>query len=410
MLLLTGLLFSVVLFFLSEFIGGVLRNNELAVGLKYFSPIPMLLLPTMGIEGIFSAYKKTVYIAIYNVLTRILMLLFVTLPVVIIDGNYLYAIYGWVVASAISLGLAHFFKKIPFKGIEAINANLSYKEIFSYSIPLVTASIAGIAIHAADQYYISRFFGVKVFAEFSNGFSELPFVAMITGAASTVLMPVFSRMVHEEATASDIAVLWKNTLLKSATLIYPLVIFSMINAESFITVLYSSAYINSVIYFRIAMVLNFFNIIIFAPLILAMGKTKVYSGIHWLLAALSWILGYVIVIVFNSPVAVAILSVSLSITKVMVFMKYISVVIDIQLVELIPVKRIALLILHSVLVGSLLKVGVDHLFSHGTLIVSLAVNGISFCVVLLVTERFFCVNYLNVLQPIGRYLRKQVRA
>ncbi len=47
-LFLAGFTFSIALFFLSGPIACVLRNNELAIGLKYFSPMPMLLLPTMG--------------------------------------------------------------------------------------------------------------------------------------------------------------------------------------------------------------------------------------------------------------------------------------------------------------------------------------------------------------------------
>ncbi len=48
MLFFFGFLFSIVLFASSGIIAQILKNPELAVGLKYFSPIPMLLLPTSG--------------------------------------------------------------------------------------------------------------------------------------------------------------------------------------------------------------------------------------------------------------------------------------------------------------------------------------------------------------------------
>lgn len=188
MLFFFGMAFSIVLYAFSEIIAQILRNPELATGLKYFSPIPMLLLPTLGIEGIFSTYKKTIYIAIYNTATRFLMLIFIVLPVIIYKGSYIYAIFGWSIASIIALLLAIYFKGLPFKGIETETSNLSYNAVFSYSLPLVVASIAGIAIKAADQFYISRFFGAEVFAEFSNGFIGLPFVGMVTGATSMVFM------------------------------------------------------------------------------------------------------------------------------------------------------------------------------------------------------------------------------
>ena len=76
-LFLGGFVFSIFLFIFSGVVANIFKNPELATGLKYFSPIPVLLLPTLGIEGIFSAYKKTIYIAIYNTLSRLLMLMFI---------------------------------------------------------------------------------------------------------------------------------------------------------------------------------------------------------------------------------------------------------------------------------------------------------------------------------------------
>jgi len=116
-LLIAGAAFSLFLFIFSGLIADILKNPELSTGLKYFSPIPLLLLPTLGIEGIFSTYQKTIYIAIYNVTTRILMLLFIVLPVIIFKGSYLYAIYGWIIVSIISLLIAFYFKNIPFKKV-----------------------------------------------------------------------------------------------------------------------------------------------------------------------------------------------------------------------------------------------------------------------------------------------------
>ena len=244
MLLLFGLLFSITLYLLSNVIAEILKNPELAQGLKYFSPIPLLLLPTMGIEGIFSSYKKSEYIAIYNTATRLMMLLFIVLPVILFRGTYLYAIYGWLAASVVILLFTIYFRQIPFKQVTSEHADLPYKKIFSYSLPILISSLAGIAIRSADQFYISRFFGAVTFAEFSNGFVELPFVGMVTAAVSTTLFPEFSRLFHEQMGFSRIVELWRSALLKSAMIIYPLVVFFIINSNFIIEILYTSAYLN----------------------------------------------------------------------------------------------------------------------------------------------------------------------
>jgi len=119
-LFLFGLIFSVFLFAFSGLIAFVLKNPDLAKGLKFFSPIPMLLLPTLGIEGIFSTYKKTIYIAIYNISSRFLMLLFIVLPVILFKGTFLHAIYGWIVASLITLLIAWHFNWLQINSLRKL--------------------------------------------------------------------------------------------------------------------------------------------------------------------------------------------------------------------------------------------------------------------------------------------------
>jgi O-antigen/teichoic acid export membrane protein len=360
----------------------------------------MLLLPTLGIEGIFSTYKKTIYIAIYNTLSRVLMLLFIVLPVVLLKGTYLYAIYGWLVVSLISLLLAYYFIGIPFDGIKAEKSYLSYQEVFAYSLPLVAASLAGTAIRAADQFYISRYFGTEVFAEFSNGFIELPFVAMVTSAASTVLMPMFSRIIHDKSDINILISLWKNALLKSAVIIYPLVVFFIFNAENVVVLLYSKTYIMSSIYFQIAMAANFFNIIVFAPLVMAMGKTKFYAQVHLLLALCAWFIGYVIVILFNSPYAIAIFSVVLRIITIMIFLKFAAKLIEVNLFNLFPVGKLSIVLLHSSLVLTIVNVCIDQLLPLLEIIPKLSLQFVGFVILLLITASWFKLDYITVFHPI----------
>jgi O-antigen/teichoic acid export membrane protein len=400
MLFLAGMLFSVFLFTFSGIIASLLKNPELTLGLKYFSPIPMLLLPTLGIEGIFATYKKTIYIAMYNTLTRLLLLLFMVLPVILLKGSYLDAMRGWLVGSCISFLLAYYFIRLPFKGITAEKSYLSYREVFAYSLPLVVASIAGTAIRTADQFYISRFFGAEVFAEFSNGFIELPFVAMVTGATSAVLQPMFSKIIYDKSDISILINLWKNALLKSAVIIYPLVVFFIFNAYNVVVLLYSKTYANSSIYFQIAMAANFFNIIVFAPLVMAMGKTTFYAQVHMVLALCAWIIGYIIIQLFNSPYAIAIFSVSLRIITIMIFLKFAAKLIEVNLFNLFPVGKLSIVFLHSGLVLAIVSVCTNQLLPQLAVFPKLSLQFSGFVIVLLATSSLFKLDYTAAFQPI----------
>ena len=408
-LFVTGFLFSITLFFASGFISRVLKNPELNQGLILFSPIPMLLLPTLGIDGIFTTYNKTIYVAIYNVITKSMALLLIVIPVIVFKGNLHSSIYGWLIASLLSLLLALYFKSIPFKKIEIQKSTLKVKEVFSYSIPLVTAFIWGMAIKAADEFYISRYFGSEVFGEFSNGFIELPFVTMVTSSTAAVLLPLFSKMVHENYNVTSIIEVWRNALLKSAIILYPILVFFIFYAKSIILILYSSKYEVSTSYFQIAMTLNFFNIIIFAPILFAMGKTKFYSYLHLCMAIIEWTMGFVVVTIFNTPISIAIMSVTLAIVKVMVAFYYTSTIIKVSIFRLFPLKQIIKYLTHSVLVIVLVKI-IFYYFNFKQFdLIELIFSLTAYVIILLLTAPIFKLEYLSIVKPFFLKLSSYVK-
>jgi O-antigen/teichoic acid export membrane protein len=402
LLAIMGLMFSLFLFVCSDFMAFILKNPELSYAIKCFSPIPLLILPTLGIEGIFSVYKQAVYVAVYNMITRILMVLCIVLPVVVFNGTYLNAIYGWVVGSVISLFIAFYFKKIPFDKIQPEKTTLSVKMVFQYSLPIVTASIAGIVIKSADQFFVSRYFGSKVFAEYANGFIEIPFIGMITGASATVLMPIFSGIKKDESGVVEIIKTWKNVILKSAIMIYPVVVFCVYNSGEIMMIIYSEKYYNSGMYFRINMMLNFFNIVIFAPLLLSMGKTRLYSAVHVCLAIFIWLSDYIIIILFNDPVAIAINGTAVNIFKILLFIYFISGFLKIRFYELFPLRVIIKILFHSVMAIFLVQMALTMFVVEYPLYIQLIFKMSAYGVMLLTTGSMIGIDYLSPFKPIVR--------
>ncbi|TLX75663.1 hypothetical protein E9993_08880 [Labilibacter sediminis] len=399
-LFLTGFLFSVFLFLLSDLIAQILKNPELAIGLKWFSPVPMLLLPTLGIERIFASYRKTVYVAIYNTVTRALMLAFIVVPVIVYSNNYLVAIYGWIAVSVIILFIAFYFKSIPFKGVKQEKSGLALKEILKYSLPLVSATIAGTIYRSANQFYISRYFGSEVFAEFSNGFIEIPFVQMVTGSAGAVLMPLFSKLLNDNSEIEVVTNLWRRTIQKSAILIYPCIIFFMYYAEEIVTLIYSKTYAVSYVYFSIAMILNFFNIIIFAPLLLSLGESKFYARLHYFLAISVWITHYIVIMLFKSPVAIAISFVSIAILGIVISLVYSAKKLKVSFLSMFPINRMLLIALHSVLSLAIVQFVFQWFNLNMHPIILLFVVCVAYTVVLFSSARWFKINYMEIFKPL----------
>jgi O-antigen/teichoic acid export membrane protein len=328
------------------------------------------------------------------------MLLFIVAPVIIWKGSYIYAIYGWGVVSILSFFIAIYFKNIPFKNVTSTKASLNFKEVLSYSLPLVGASLAGLAITSSYQFYISRYFGTDVFAEYSNGFTPIPFVGMITGATSVVLMPQFTKMIYEKANVDKLLVLWREALYKSAVLIYPLVIFIFFNAKNIIIFLFSSTYENSVIYFKIAIFTNFLNIIVFAPLLLSLGESKFYSRIHWINAALAWIGGYLIVTYFPKPEYIAAFSVLLNIVMMFFSFPRISKILGIRVIDLFPLKKIFIILVHSFSVFAVILLIDTKALDSFSIIVRLGINFIIYLFLLILTQSIFKIDYLIFIKTI----------
>ena len=105
-----GFLLSVTIFLTSGIVADFLNNPELERGLKLFSPFPLFTLPTLGLEGIYVVNKNTRFVAIYNTVTRLLMLLCIVLPVVFIKNSYETAVFGWGLASIFAFIIAMCYK------------------------------------------------------------------------------------------------------------------------------------------------------------------------------------------------------------------------------------------------------------------------------------------------------------
>lgn len=402
-----GLIFSLVLFLSAVTIADALNNPELSDKIKLFSIVPSFLLPTFGIEGIFSTYKNTLNVAIYNSMSRLIMLAAIVLPVIFIENNIIYALYGWVFSSIICFFLALYFKNIPFKKIKSIKTNLSISVILKYSIPLGLASIFGMAISSSDQFFVSRFFGVENFAEFSNGYMELPFVSMITFSVGAVLMPILSKMNYDKTGSIEIVKLWRGTLIKSATIIYPLVVFFICYSEEVMLFMFSDLYKNSSTYFQISLFRNFFNVILFAPLLLSMGKSKIYLNMHILFALIAWLGGYLVTIFLESPYAIAVFASIRSILLTMFSFYIISKLLKIQMRELFPITKLIVIFLHAtfsialtLLINYFMNFNLNELFF-------LTISFLIFITILLLTSTVFKLLHLEIFKDFINNLKNK---
>lgn len=292
--LIIGAFFSVTLFFSADLLARLMNNPELATGLKIFSPFPLFTLPAMGVEGIYNALRRAKYLAFYHVFTKILMFLCIILPVIIWHTGYKEAIIGWGVASFITFLVAMYMKSCPYRGITAeIIPNVD-KRIFSYSLPLTGAFIAGFFCNSADQFFVSRYYGPAVFADFINGCFSIPIVGMVAGSVKGVLLPLFSKA-DEENTIENALGSYVNAVKNSATIIAPMLLFCQVFASDVVVALFGDKYINSCSFLRIYTLGDYVSIFPYFAILMAFGFSQLYMKMHVVGAFAIWFLDFAIV-------------------------------------------------------------------------------------------------------------------
>ena len=274
LLFILGLLLSATLFLSSSYIADFLGNPELASGLKLFSPFPFFTLPTLGLEGIYIVNKNTKFVAIYNTVTRLLMLLCIVLPVIFINNTYQTAVLGWGAASIFAFVLACIFKTRPYRDVSnpSIVPNLM-SSVLKYSLPIMGSSCILLFYNSINQLLISRYFGVEAFADFSNGFVPLPFVAIIINPIRQLLVPMFSKAQSEGKLREPIAFLNKS-IIEISLVMVPLIAFCYLFAEDIMLFLYGDLYVSSAIFFIANLTFNLSEIFPMQAVLSGLGKTK----------------------------------------------------------------------------------------------------------------------------------------
>lgn len=394
--------FTVILFVFSTFIASILRNPDLTLAIKIFSPVPLLLLPTMGLAGILATYQRNQFMAIYTVSTQLFIFLCVSLPVIILNGGYLQAIIGFVFASFLNFIFALYLKYMPLKHAGNDKCKISYYEIFRYSLPLMYASIFGIVISSADQFFISRYFGSSVFADFANGSLELPFVAMIIGASATVLTPLFSRHIHENLNAREaILPIWMNVFEKSVKIIYPIVLFAWFFADIIMIIMFGAIYKDAGTFFRIKLIVNLFTMISYIPLILAIGANRFYARVHLFHAIILVLLEYLSVKLFASPYLITAISVTCRIANISLMLVFISKYFEIRLMDLVPIKLILSIGLPSIFLLFSIRIVIDKYLSLSS-INSLVVGAVFYFFLFYLWTLYRKIDYFYIFAPLFR--------
>jgi O-antigen/teichoic acid export membrane protein len=270
---LVGLVFSAVTFLMAPQMAIHFGNPSLALYMRIFAFYPLFSLPPRLINLLMVANDQPVISAVISFLYSITIVLFVTLPS-IFGLPLIYTFYGALVGGGIFfvgavVYLLHYYRTEKFYWDWGL-----LREQIIYALPLGLSSIVATLAVQINRLVVSTSFPPEMFAIFTNGAFEIPFIGMITGSLMIVLIPEFVSRLKNNKDIAEVWTLWNSATLRTAIFLFPIAVSLFVFAEDFIVIMFTDKYLLSVGIFRIYLLLAIFRITHYSSLLQAMGRTK----------------------------------------------------------------------------------------------------------------------------------------
>jgi hypothetical protein len=138
----------------------------------------------------------------------------------------------------------------------------------------------------------------------------------------------------------------------------------------------------------------------FAPLLLSLGKTRFYAWLQYGKAIAIWAIQYVAILVFDSPMSIAISYVVISVVAIIVPLAYVARIFKISILTLFPLGRVSVISLHAFISMFLVNLLFRKLIPDTSDLLFVFVAGIAYMGMLLLSARVFKIKYWEIVSPL----------
>jgi len=407
-LALCGIAFSFALYFGADLAGALLRNENLPNLLRAYSPMPLLMLPTIALPGVCMTHQRPIAVAVFQALTKLVALLTISW-LVLLGLPMVTVIRAWVLISIGILLLAIHLMFAPYRGAPIVPSSYKTIDILKFGLPLVLASIAGTLLTGADRFVVSRFFGAEVFAVYVNGAMEFPLVSLLTGSIAIVLLPDFARTAAYSGREKDMCDIWCRTIKKSAAFLYPCAGFAFFFAEDLMRLLYSEKYVGSALFFRIYLTATFIRVVPYLPLMLGLGAVRSYLLGAILACVIAWGGAMGLCLYFGTAALAAVSYVCAVYAMCFFFIIILSRQLGVGFLQMLPFRDILAYIGAATVSAFLSYVAAIQITGNllPSVVLRLTAGFSIFCLIYMVSARFIGLDTLAILYPVTDRFRKR---
>lgn len=249
------------------------NNPDLNATLKWMIPYPLYVMPTVILGAVLLTNNKTYTLIKYNIISSLLLTALTIIGTLITrsySGPLLAQIYFPFLLLPVVLWLC--FRTVP--GQITLPNRKSMVDMVKYSLPLGLAGMLGMIMLETDKIVVSAMCKPEEFANYVNGAIEIPLIGIITGSISTVILVDMIHYVHHGDLGSALE-LFKKASVKSAAILFPVMVFLIVIAKSFIVTLYSEKYLESIVPFTLYLFVLPVRIVVYGSALMALGQSKV---------------------------------------------------------------------------------------------------------------------------------------
>jgi len=267
-----GAILSAAFFFGASLIAGIFHNPALIPVARLFALVPLLTLPTLYYQNLFICLDRPILVAGLSAGLAFGRLVAVSTPLIMgygLSG----VLIGLLVFSFAQLFIVAYLMFRPF-GLHFSSWEFGLlAQQFRYAFPIGIASVVGTLTKQLDKIVISSFFVASQYAVYANGAIEIPLIGIVTGSVTAVLMPEFVRL-NVDGKSEQLVALWHSAIRKVALIILPVMIFLLIYAPEFLTLLFSSKYAESATIFRVYLLALPNRVTTFGTILLSIGLSR----------------------------------------------------------------------------------------------------------------------------------------
>lgn len=246
------------------------------LGSVFRSPELVALSPKIGIViwiWMFSTFLETVAIANQEARMATLFIIGAQFTKTLLMGASVFAfatvesfIYAAIIQGAIQTAILLVYLRSRFPGFWKKFDLRFFREQMAYALPFGLAGILWIAQNDIHNYFVGNKFSSADFAIYAYGCFEVPLIAMLSESVTSVLIPRMNAL-QLIGDRDEMIRLTARAMQKLAFFYFPIYIFLLITAHTFIITLFTQKYEASASIFVINITLLPFSIIITDPIL-----------------------------------------------------------------------------------------------------------------------------------------------